>query len=546
MLRTLCVLSFLFIATACKENQTDNINFGAVGTPAYGATYVKATIGEASNLIPWVAADSASHEIAALIYPSLLKYDKDLNLVPYLAKSWTVSDDGLTLTFTLRRNAKWEDGTPVTAADVLASYQTITAPTTQTPYAQKYQLVEHASAPTPYTFKVRYGSPFAPALASWASLNILPKHKLDAHPDLMTSPLKRTPHGTGPYSLKAWQSGKEVELTARDDHFEGKPYIQTIRNRVITDLDAQFLELKTGNIDRMGLKPVQYTKLTDGESFSRRFAKYKHLGNSYVYFGFNLANPLFTDKRLRQALSYATPRDALIKGVLLGHGIASAGPIKPGTWAADETLTPYPYDPEKAKALLTQAGWVDTDNDGIRDKDGAPLRFTVVTNQGNEQRIKTAEILQFTFKQIGVDMKIRVQEWATFIENTINKRQFEAVILGWQLTPEPDPYDIWHSSKTGPREFNVIGYKNKQVDAYLEAARSTFDKAERKRHLVAFQQILHDEQPYLFLYSPYTLTALHKRFKEIVPAPAGIDHNFATEWYVPAEQQIYTTTTRAP
>ncbi|MBI1362939.1 MAG: peptide-binding protein [Proteobacteria bacterium] len=532
-------LLVVLLASGCSKKEHTAKDYSADGTPAFGATFVQASIGEASNLIPWLATDTASHDVSGMIYPSLLKYDKDLNLAPYLAESWEVSPDGLSLTFHLRKNAVWEDGQPVTAADVMASYQTIIAPSTQTPYAEKYKLVTHADTPDAYTFRVTYAAPFAPALASWAELSILPKHKLDACPDLMACDLKRQPLGTGPYKLLSWQSGKEIELTARHDHFEHRPYIERVRTRLITDLDAQFLELKTGRIDSMGLKPVQYAKLTDSDAFTRRYAKYNYLGNNYVYLGFNLNNSLFTDKRVRQALSFATPRDALVKGVLLGYGIASAGPFKPGTWAADDTLKPYPYDVDKANQLLSAAGWIDTDGDGIRDKDGNPFSFTVVTNQGNDQRIKTAEIMQFTFRQVGVDMHIRVQEWATFIENTINKRQFDAFILGWQLTPEPDPYDIWHSSKTGPREFNIINYKNADVDRLIEAARNTFDQTERKKYYAQFQQILYDEQPYLFLYTPLTLTALHKRFKGVVPAPAGLMYNFI-DWYVPAEQQIYT------
>ncbi len=162
----------------------------------------------------------------------------------------------------------------------------------------------------------------------------------------------------------------------------------------------------------------------------------------------------------------------------------------------------------------------------------------MVTNQGNDQRVKTAEILQYAFKQVGVDMKIQVQEWATLLENTINPRAFEAIILGWSMSVEPDPYDIWHSSKTAAREFNFIGFNNPEADRLMVAARRTFNQPERKKYLDQFQTILHDEQPYLFLYAPYSLVAVHKRIKGIVPMPAGIGYN-STQWYVPIQQQLY-------
>jgi peptide/nickel transport system substrate-binding protein len=241
---------------------------------------------------------------------------------------------------------------------------------------------------------------------------------------------------------------------------------------------------------------------------------------------------------VRQALSYAAPRTALIRGVLLDQGEPITSPFKPGTWAYNNSLAPYPYDLVKAKSLLAEAGWADTNADGILDKNGHPFAFTVVTNQGNDQRIKTAEILQYAFKQLGIDMKIQVQEWATLIENTINARAFEAIILGWSMSVEPDPFDVWHSSKTGPREFNFISFNNPEADRLMTHARQTFNQTERKKHLDQFQTILHDEQPYLFLFAPYSLVAVHKRVKGIVPMPAGISYN-STDWYVPTTQQLY-------
>jgi len=532
------ILSLSLIACSSEEEAPKLGKYDAKGVEAKGDILVDATIGEASNLIPWVASDKPSHDVIANIYDSLIKYDKDLNLVPQLAESWEISEDNLSITFKIRKGVEWSDGTPFSVADVMASYQTIIAPTTITPYAGDYQMVQKAEIVNGKDFKVTYAEPFSPALASWSALAILPKHLLDKEKDLSKSELKTKPMGTGSYILKNWQRGQEVILEANPTHFEHEPWISKTRTRLITDLDAQFLELKAGKIDMMGLKPLQYTRLTNGKEFTDRYAKYNYLGSGYTYMGFKLTHPLFEDKLVRQALSFATPREDIVAGVLLGQGLPIACPFKPGTWAYNEQLSPYPYNLEKAKTLLTQAGWVDTDGDGIIDKDGRAFSFTVMTNQGNDQRIKTAEIMQQAFKQVGIEMAIQTQEWSTFIENTINKRQFEAFILSWSLSVEPDPYDIWHSSKTGEREFNIIGFDNKEADDMMVKARRTFDQVERKQYLDRFQEILHDEQPYLFLYAPYALVALHKRFKNVAPAPAGIAYNFI-DWYAPAEQQLY-------
>lgn len=533
------VYTLSILLVACGESDPHaHIDFSAEGEPAYGGVYVTGSIGEPSNLIPFLAGDSASSAVTGHIYNSLLKYDKNLNLAPDLAKNWEVSPDGMTITFKLRQDVTWQDGEAFNAEDVLATFEVITAPDTRTPYAEKYTIVEDIEAPDPFTVRVRYGKPFAPALASWAQLSMLPAHELAKVDDIHTSHLVTDPVGTGAYRFHNWKRGQELQLIENPDHFEGRPYVTLQRQRIITDQDAQFLALRKGEIDSMGLKPIQYERLTSGEDFTRRYEKYRYMGRSYVYMGFNLNHPLFERRHIRQALSYATPRDTIIQGILMGHGVASFGPFMPDTWAEHPDLAPYPHNPEKAAEMLDKAGWTDTDGDGIRDKDGQKFSFTVVTNQGNDQRIKTAEIMQQAFREIGVDMNIRVQEWATFLENTIHQRNFDAVILGWTLPVEPDPYDVWHSSKTGEREFNFVGFENNEADNMIEKARTTFEKTERQQALWRFQEILHREQPYLFLYTPYSLIAVHKRFKNIQPAPAGISHNFK-DWYVPAEQQIY-------
>lgn len=547
-LLTFCALTLL----ACSNNETETKEVQTTEkkeqddarftTPVKGDMLVDASISEASILIPWIATDQASHAISSQVYDTLLTYDKNLSLIGKLAQSWDVSDDNLSITFHLRDDVQWSDGQKFTSADVLKSYQVITAPTTRTPYAGDFELVEKVETPDALTFKVTYKEPFSPALSSWATFSILPKHLLDKAEDIHTSDLATKPMGTGPYMLEKWKNGEDVVMQANPTHFKHEPYITKLRTRLITDADAQFLELKSGRVDMMSLKPIQFTRMTNTAKFNEKFQKVKYLGNGYTFMGFKLDHPLFKDKKVRQALSYATPREELIQGALLGEGLPIASIFKPGTWANNEKLTPYPYDMEKAKALLQEAGFEDTNGNGIIDKeiDGKrqEFEFTVVTNQGNDTRKATAEIMQQAFKKIGIKMDIQVQEWSTFIENTINKRQFESFILGWSLSVEPDPYDIWHSSKTGEREFNIIGFNNTEADKLIEKARRTFDQAERKAYLDRFQEILHDEQPYLFLYAPYTLLAISKRVQNIEPAPAGIGYN-QEDWFVPKHLQVY-------
>ncbi len=505
--------------------------------PPYGGTIVQGSIGDASNLIPMLATDATSASIADLIYAGLVRYDKDLNLVGDLAKSWKISDDGLVITFYLHKNVRWQDGTPFTAYDVLFGFKTITNPKTPTAYAGDFMEVKKAEVLDPYTFRVTYKQPFAPALSSWGDIVVLPRHLLKGK-DITKTPLARHPVGLGPFKLKSWVTQERIELVENPTYFRGRPYLDRYVMRVIPDPATMFLELKTGGIDWMGLSPIQYARQTNTKFFKENFKKYKYLSFSYTYLGYNLRLPLFKDRRVRQAISYAIDKEEIIRGVLLGYGVIATGPYKPDAWYYNPHVKRYPYNPQKAKALLREAGWVDIDGDGILEKDGKKFIFTVLTNQGNSLREKTGEIIQYRLSQVGIKMNIRTIEWTAFINDFINKHRFEAVILGWTTGEDPDLYDVWHSSKTKPGQLNFIGYKNPQVDKLLVEGRRTFNKEKRKEIYFKFQEILAEDQPYTFLYVPMALPIIHKRFHGIKPAPAGITYNFI-RWWVPKNERKY-------
>ncbi|MBI2988376.1 MAG: peptide-binding protein [Deltaproteobacteria bacterium] len=491
-----------------------------------------------------LASDSASHSISGLIFNGLVKYDKDVRLTGDLAESWEVGQGGLQITFKLRRGVKWQDGSPFTARDVLFGFQTITDPKTPTAYAEDFRQVKKAEAIDDYTFRVTYEKPFAPALTSWGNLVVLPKHLLEGK-DIAKSELGRNPVGTGPYRFREWISRDRVILEANPDYFEGRPYLDRYVIRVIPDLATMFLELKAGGLDLMGLTPIQYKRQTDDRFFQESYRKYRYLANAYTYLGYNLLEPKFRDKRVRQALSYAIDKEEIIKVVLLGLGVPATGPYKPGLWFYNPDVKKYPFDPAKAIALLKEAGWEDRDGDGILDKDGMPFEFTVVTNEGNPVRQRTAVVIQERLKKIGIRMKIRVIEWSAFINEFIDKKDFEATILGWTTGFEPDPYDIWHSSKTGKKELNFISFKNGEVDELLEKGRRTFDQEKRKEIYFRLQEILAEEQPYTFLYVPEALPIVHSRVYGIEPSPLGISYNFY-RWYVPQGLQRYDRLALAP
>jgi peptide/nickel transport system substrate-binding protein len=263
----------------------------------------------------------------------------------------------------------------------------------------------------------------------------------------------------------------------------------------------------------MGLTPIQYTKQTNTNFFKENFQKFRYPVFSYTYMGFNLKHPWFKDKRVRQAIAYAIDKGEIVDVVLFGLGSPANGPYVPNTWVYDPNVKKYDYDLKKSKQLLKEAGWKDTDGDGILDKEGKKFEFSVLTNMGNRSREQTATIIQYRLRKIGIKMNIRVLEWSTFINEFLDKRRFETVILGWSIGIDPDQYDIWHSSKTREKEFNFVSYNNPEVDELLEKGRRTFDIEKRKKAYYRIQEILADEVPYIFLYVPDATPVVHQELK---------------------------------
>jgi peptide/nickel transport system substrate-binding protein len=404
---------------------------------------------------------------------------------------------------------------------------------TASPYASDYQLVKKAEAPNPRTFSVTYQQAYAPALDSWAGLQILPKHLLEGK-DLHTTAFARNPVGSSYYKLDGWAHGENLKLSRNPSSVLGQAKIDHLVTRIIPDNSAQFLELMADNIVSMSLDPIKYSRIIPSRpDLQKRLALYKELGNSYTYMGFNLKHKPFDDKRVRLAINYAIDKQEIIDGVYLGLGINIASPYKPGTRWSNPKLQPYPYNPAKAKALLKEAGFVDTNGDGILERDGKPFSFEIITNQ-NKEREKSAVLIQRRLKEVGIDVQIRAIEWASFISRFIKTGDFDVVVLGWGLGLDPDQYNIWHSSQQAPGQFNFIGYNNPKVDKLLEQGRLELNPNKRMKIYHEFSRVLLEDSPIVYLSAGYGLTAIHKRVKGIEdPAPpAGVGYN-SYDWYIP-------------
>lgn len=508
------------------------------GPPVPGGRIIEAMLGDATNLIPPLSSDSASHEVADLLYVAPLRYDKDINLECWAAESYEVLEDGRLLKFRLRPGIRWFDGVELTAEDVEFTYKLMIDPATPTAYAEDFKAVSSFAVTGKYDFEVRYDEPFARSLVTWAHA-ILPKHAL-AGEDLMNTKYSREPLGAGPYKLSVWEPGRRIVLDVNPDYFQGRAYLDQVVYRIIPDLSTMFLELKAKNLDMMGLTPQQYLHQTTGKTWDEQYRKYKYLSFGYTFLGYNLRHPLFADVRVRRALAHAIDKEEIVKGVLLGLGMPTIGPYKPGTWIYNESITDYAFDPARARAMLAEAGWTPGAK-GVLTKDGRPFSFTILTNQGNDQRIKTATIIQQRLKEIGIEVAIRTVEWAAFIKEFVDTGRFDAIIMGWTIPQDPDGFDVWHSSRAVAGGLNFAGFENPEADALLEKGRRTLDRGERKKIYDAFQEILHREQPYCFLYAPYALPILSSRFQGVEPAPAGISYNFI-RWWVPKDRQSFSLT----
>ncbi len=518
------ILSFAFFrfGSGAKNNKS---------APA-PQNYLKNTLiiglpADAVNLIGNMAADAPTAEVASQIYDGLVRYDRNFKIVPDLAKSWKISNGGKTITFFLRRNVYWQNGQKFTAKDVMFTYRLMVNPKTPTPYAAEYLKVYKAKIIGKYIFRVTYKKPYAPALSSWG-LSIL-SEKLLKGKNLLTTKLRSRPVGTGPYEFDRWVHGYEIVLKANPRYFMGAPHIKRLIYKIVPDPSSMFLMLKSNGINYMGLSPIQFKYESGGKKFNLRFKKYIHPSLSFTFLGYNLLDPLFKNIKVRQALSYAINKKEIIKGALLGLGVRCYGPFMPGTYFYDGKVKRYAYNPVKAMKLFNEAGW--SLKNGVLEKSGRPFRFTILTPQGNQERLSAAEIIQQNLKKIGIKVGIRVMEWTSLISEFIMKKRFQAVLLGFTITP--DPYDnaaIFTGSNIVPKGLNFTSFDNSEINYLFRKARSTFNLRRQRKYYFKIQSILAEESPYTFLYIPYAMPVVKKTIKGIKPAPAGIGYDIR-KWY---------------
>jgi peptide/nickel transport system substrate-binding protein len=483
----------------------------------FASTLHLATSTNPSRLNPLLATDSSSAEIAGFIFNGLLKYDKDnKEIIGDLAKSFYFKDNK-TLIFKLKHGVKWQDGEKFTAKDVFFTYKTLISDKIATPYSSGFRFVKNVELLDKYTLKVSYKEPYFKALEIWM-MGIIPEHILKNDENLMTSSFNSHPIGTGPYKLNKLEFSKDIELTAFDDYFEGRAKIDKIAFHVIPDSTTSFLMLKSFKLDLGSLDPMAYEKQLNQEFFDH-FNIYEQIAPVYTYLGFNLRRKKFQNPDIRHALSLAVNRQELVDMLFFKHAKVCTGPFLPGSAAFNPNVKAPIQNIQEAKRLLKKAGYDETN----------PFTFEIATSNSSPIRPYAAEILQHQLAKVGVVVKLRVMEWQAFLNTIVHPRKFDTILLGWNLSPTPDPYSIWHSDSDQKGGFNLVGYKNKKLDTLIEESQSIVDRKELAKRWQEMFTIITDDNPYIFLYIPNSITAVNKDIKNIEPALGGIWHNYI-EW----------------
>lgn len=420
---------------------------------------------------------------------------------------WPAQDEPV-ITFHLRKDAIWHDGKPLTARDARFTYEALMSEQNASPRRSDFELIRRVDVPDDYTFVVTYKEPYSPCLYSWG-MPLLPEHLLGDKPNLrkLEGDYNRLPVGTGPFRIAEWVTDQYIKLERFDGYWEGKAHLPAITFRVIPDTTISQMEFQTRGFDYTALDPHQVQRFKKDPQYDT----HRYPSNSYAYVGWNLQRPIFKDKRVRHALAHAIDIDAVIQYVMYGNGTPCTGPYAPVTPWFNPDIKPLEYNPQKAKLLLAEAGWKDTDGDGVVDKDGQPFHFTIIIPSGNPIGQDFAVLVKDYLRVVGIGVNINIYEWTVYIEKYIDVRNFDACIMSWSLGYDQDLYQIWHSSQIQlPRSLNFISYANPEVDRLIEKSRTEFDLEKVKQYTHRIQALIYDDQPYCFLFYRMANVAIPK------------------------------------
>ncbi|NIP99885.1 MAG: peptide ABC transporter substrate-binding protein, partial [Nitrospinaceae bacterium] len=398
------------------------------------------------------------------------------------------------------------------SGDVLFTYHSLMDPRNASPRTSDYEPVKTAEALSKYQVKFIYKRLFSPAINAWM-IGMLPEHLLNGRVlrkeaegkgltgdalknfTMRDSDFNRNPTGTGPFVFKDWKSDEQIRLERNEDYWEGPPEYQKYIMRIVPDPLTQEMEFYAGAVDNYAVQPHQVARLKSHP----KYQSFSTVGLNYSYIGYNLRKPLFQSREVRKALGMAIDVDKIIQYVIYNEGERVTGPFAKITDWYDHGVQPLPYDPEGALRILNRLGWR-KNAEGWLEKDGKVFEFNLITNSGNPIRKSIMTIVQNNWRKIGIKCNTQLFEWAVFLKDFVNTLKFDALILGWQTGIDPDQFQVWHSSQTGPQRLNFVGYENEEADRLIVAIRQEYDKEKQIQMTRQFHRLIARDQPYTFLF----------------------------------------------
>ncbi len=521
-----------------------------------GGTWTRSTASDATILNPILGSDSASSDIYGQIFPALIGQD------PYsgelvagfgsLAESIDVSDDGLVYTFNLRDDMLWSDGEQVDANDFKYTYDAIASDNVETVRKPNVEFIEDINVVDDFTVEVTFTQVKCDAIVD-VGLGLLPSHLYaEDFSDVMESPLNEEPIvSAGPMEFQSWTRDDNTILVRNDDYVLGAPNLDGMIYRIVPDPGARLAQLQSGEVDFTGVQPEQVEVVESDENLNI----FNAFDDGYTYIGLNLANPdnpqpgqeedgeiieqephpILSDQQVRLAMAHALDYQTIIDNVYLGQGYPIASNVLPAvSWAFDDSIAPYEYDPELAASILEDAGYVDSDGDGVRETpDGEPLALTLMTNAGNTTREDLGVLVQDQFNSIGFDIDFQAIDFGTMVGQMLDQT-YDMVIIGWTgLGSDPNDDSFWHTRNDTPGSgFNFTSYNNPEINELLEQGVSVPGCAveDRAPFYQEIQQIIHDDIPYLFVTGSVGNTGYSDRFAGIDPGEWSFYWNEET-WY---------------
>ncbi len=505
-----------------KDNRPDGgvLSYGEYGRPA--------------TLDPVTSNEMISLRISELVFNGLVGINEKQEIVPELAARWERSQDGRTYTFMLRKDVTWhprpgEDPKPFTADDVVFTYQIIMHPKTITPLKARYEFIENAEKIDDHTVKFTLKRPVLNALAKF-SFKVIPKHgPSNAQFLARDDQFVQNPIGTGPYRLKNVTSEREVVLVANENYFKGRPHIDTIMAKPFADQNIMTQALMFNAIDMIVLVNPRDIPEIQGD---KRFILQPYNALSYSFFGYNARNPLLADKRVRTAFTHAVNRQEMLDAFFNGQGAVISGPFAPGSWAYNLDVQPLAFDPEKAKALLQEAGFT-RGADGFLQKDGKRLALSLKVPIEKESEAVKRVVLAFKnyLKNVGADVKVEFKEWQAWKEDVFLEHDFDIIFASWVFDDSADISSLFHSGEIGEWKNNFGGYSNTEVDSLIIESKLTLDHEKRRTINRKLHAILADENPYTFLWTLTNYAAYHKKARRVAIHPYKF-FSYADEWFI--------------